>query len=100
MKSLLIPTASHKTSMPDELTTEIYNGILKELELRPPQFNLKKIRKAFFSTTNRPFIVIPVIKEYSIKDDDLYSGKKALYLNFELPRGSYGTMLIKRLLAK
>jgi len=100
MKSLLIPTASHKTSMPDELTTEIYNGILKELELRPPQFNLKKIRKAFFSTTNRPFIVIPVIKEYSIKDDDLYSGKKALYLNFELPRGSYGTMLIKRLLAE
>ncbi len=100
MKGLFIPTASQKTSMPDELTAEIYNNILKELELKPSDFNLKKIRKAFFSSTVRPLIVVPDIKEYSINDDKIYNGRKALYIHFGLPRGSYGTMLVKRLMAK
>lgn len=99
LKGLLIPTASHKTEMPDELTGEIYNNLLKEMELRPSMFNLKKIRTAFFSSTVRPLVVIPELKDYGIQDDELYKGKKALYLHFELPRGSYGTMFIKRLFA-
>ena len=33
----------------------------------------------------------------SIADDELNPGRQALTLAFELPRGSYATMLIKRL---
>ncbi len=99
LTELLIPTASHKTEMPDELTAEIYNNILKEMDLRPSMFNLKKIRSAFFSSTQRPLVVTPWLKDYAVRDDKLYQGKKLLYLNFELPRGSYGTMFIKRIFA-
>ncbi len=99
LKGLVIPTASQRAVMPDELTGEIYNNILKERELKPSMFNLKKIRKAFFKSTPRPLIVIPVIKEYSDMDDELYRGRRCLYIHFELPRGSYGTMFIKRILA-
>ncbi|MCX7793249.1 MAG: tRNA pseudouridine(13) synthase TruD [Thermodesulfovibrionales bacterium] len=99
LRSLIIPTASHKAQMPDELTEVIYNNILKEMELKPSMFNLKKIRAAFFSSTPRPFVVIPDLKGYDIRDDEVYQNRKALYLHFELKRGSYGTMFIKRLMA-
>lgn len=99
LKELLMPTASHKAEMPDELAEEIYNNILKEMELKPSMFNLKKIRTAFFTSTERPLVVIPDLRDWSIQDDELYKGKKALYLHFDLPRGSYGTMFIKRLFA-
>lgn len=99
LKTLQIPLASSKAKISDATVERIYNEILNERQIRPAQFNLKKIRQAFFKSTQRAVIVIPKIN-YKIEDDEIYQGKKKLLLEFVLPRGSYATMVIKRIFAK
>lgn len=98
-KSLEIPTPSSKAKMPHDFIEKIYNEILSEREIKPSQFNLKKIRQSFFKSVPRQILVISNIL-YKIRDDEVYKGKKKLILGFILPRGSYATMLIKRIFAK
>lgn len=100
VKNLLLPTPSKNAKMPDSISEKIYKEILEERGIKPSHFNLKKIRTYYFKSVQRPFVVIPEIKEFQLTDDEIYTGKKSLYLHFELPRGSYGTMLIKRLAAE
>jgi len=99
LKDLSLPLASSKTKMPNELTDKIYREIIEERGIKPAYFNLRKFRKVYFKPTERKVVVIPQIKNFSLSDDEIYKGKRILYLNFSLPRGSYGTMLIKRLMA-
>ncbi len=96
----LLPTPSQNAKMPDTLAERFYQEILTEHQLMPSSFNLGKIRTAFFKSNPRPLIIIPAISRAEVEDDELYSGKKKLILEFKLPRGSYGTMLIKRLTAR
>lgn len=99
LKNLEIPLASSKAEISDAFVEEIYNEILSERQIRPAQFNLKKIRQSFFKSVPRAVLVIPKI-QYNIGDDEIYEGKKKLILGFILPRGSYATMVIKRIFAK
>ncbi|MCX7661327.1 MAG: tRNA pseudouridine(13) synthase TruD [Candidatus Omnitrophica bacterium] len=99
LKDLKLPLASSKTEIPEEVCRNLYEQILREHNLKPPLFNLRRFRKAYFKPTLREVIVLPQIKEFHSLDDQLYPHKKALYLEFSLPAGSYATMLIKRLFA-
>lgn len=98
LKTLSIPTAAHNTKMPDGFSAEIYAGLLKSRSIEKPMFNKIKIRRAFFKANDRPLIVVPSDLQLDIREDELYVGKKKAVLKFTLPRGSYATMLIKRLL--
>ncbi|MBI5328792.1 MAG: tRNA pseudouridine(13) synthase TruD [Deltaproteobacteria bacterium] len=100
LTELILPTASQNAKMPDEFTENLYAEILNEHKLQMVCFNLRKIKTAFFKSSPRSLIIIPLIHAGEIEDDELYSGRKKLCLDFELPRGSYGTMLIKRLMVK
>ncbi|WP_297209408.1 MULTISPECIES: tRNA pseudouridine(13) synthase TruD [Thermodesulfovibrio] len=100
LENLKIPTASSKVTMPDKLTESIYNALLKERDVKPSMFNLRKIRHAFFKSVEREVLIKPQQFEYEIREDEIYEGKRKLILKFILPRGSYATMLIKRLFAK
>jgi len=97
---LQIPTASSKLKMPDEITEKIYKNILNEREVKPSMFNLKKIRQAFFKSVERDVLVKPESFKYTIEDDEVYENRSKITLSFFLPRGSYATMLIKRIFAK
>lgn len=99
LKELVLPTASHNAIMPDNLTETLYKEILDEHQLQPASFVLRRIKTAFFKSSPRSLIMTPKINNSSIEDDELYAGKKKLLLDFELLRGSYATMLIKRLMA-
>ncbi|MCM8827269.1 MAG: tRNA pseudouridine(13) synthase TruD [Candidatus Omnitrophica bacterium] len=100
LKEFLLPLASQKTKMTEEISDKIYRELLDERKLKPSFFNLRKFRKVYFRPTLRKVIVIPEIKEISFFKDELYKNKKVLYLHFRLLRGSYATMLIKRLFAQ
>lgn len=100
LKGLTIPTASSKAKMPDKVTEKIYHEILDERGAKLSMFNLRKLRQAFFKSVDRDVLVIPEEFEYKIEDDEVYEGKRKLFLQFSLPRGSYATMLIKRIFAK
>ncbi len=97
--SLLLPTPSSRARMPDGLTDRLYMEVLEERGLKPSSFNLKRIRTAFFKSSPRRLVLIPEDLEVETGDDELYSGRRKLTLAFFLPRGGYGTMLIKRLMA-
>jgi tRNA pseudouridine13 synthase len=97
LEKLFLPTASSKAKMPDDSVQVIYQQILNENNLRPPMFNLRQIRQAFFKSSPRKATIIPQEVSYDFLDDDLYQGYKKLMLKFILPRGSYATMFIKRI---
>ncbi|MGE5192901.1 MAG: tRNA pseudouridine(13) synthase TruD [Deltaproteobacteria bacterium] len=65
------------------------------LELR--QLRVKYPRDSFFSKGSRAVSVPVANLEAEPADDDLYSGRKKLLLRFDLTRGSYATILVKRL---
>lgn len=100
LRNLTIPTVSSKIKMNDKRVERILNDLLNERGLKPSMFNLRKVRQAFFSSVERDVLTVPQSFEYRVDDDEIYSGKRKLTLQFILPRGSYATMLIKRIFAK
>lgn len=99
LSSIMIPTASHNTKMPDERLAKIYADVLRARSIEKPMFNRLKVRRAFFKTTDRPLIVVPQNFSADVLEDEIYRNEKKAILRFILPRGSYATMLIKRLTA-
>jgi tRNA pseudouridine13 synthase len=57
------------------------------------------LRKPFYSKGDRPVCVMPSALQFSHEDDDRHPRHRKVKLTFELGRGSYATMLVKRLTA-
>jgi tRNA pseudouridine13 synthase len=57
------------------------------------------LRKPFYSKGNRPVCVMPSGLQFSHEDDDRHPLHRKVKLTFDLGRGSYATMLVKRLMA-
>jgi tRNA pseudouridine13 synthase len=58
-----------------------------------------KLRDLFFSRGERAAHLMPIDLTWQQPKDDFHHGAMALTMSFELPRGSYATMLVKRLQA-
>ena len=63
------------------------------------QMRIKGLQKPFFSKGDRLAKITISNLSWSTGDDELNRGRKKLELRFELPRGAYATMLVKRLTA-
>ncbi|MGB7297307.1 MAG: tRNA pseudouridine(13) synthase TruD, partial [Candidatus Aminicenantales bacterium] len=99
--ALEIPTASPKMEFADDLSRSIFDEILKERGLSPGSFRTRALRRVYFRSFQRKALVIPgELDVLSSGMDELHPGKKKWTFSFLLPRGSYGTMLIKRLSLK
>ena len=101
LAGLEIPTAAAKMDLPDELVRSFYQEVLTERGLRPGLFRTKVLRKVYFRSFNRRALVVP--EELRIVDkgeDELHPARKKMTISFFLPRGAYGTMLIKRISVK
>jgi tRNA pseudouridine13 synthase len=97
LKGLSFPIPSSKAIMPQELVRKTYEAILEINGIRPSMFNNIKVRQAFFKSVDRKAIVFPENLTFETAKDELYPGKQKLCLKFSLPRGSFATMLVKRL---
>ncbi|MBI5872901.1 MAG: tRNA pseudouridine(13) synthase TruD [Candidatus Omnitrophica bacterium] len=95
--NLLIPTAASKMKMSGDEIEKITKEVFEENQLATPMFNITKVRQAYFKSTDRRAVAIPEGLATEYADDEAYPGSKKLTLKFSLPRGSYATMLIKRL---
>ncbi|HYF01588.1 MAG TPA: tRNA pseudouridine(13) synthase TruD [Planctomycetota bacterium] len=71
--------------------------ILAEEGVEPRQFRVKKLAKTFFGKGLRDALVAPAGLACVAGPDDLHAGRQKLRLSFELPKGSYATILLKRL---
>jgi tRNA pseudouridine13 synthase len=74
-----------------------FDRVLREENLTPDQFKLKGCRNMFFSRGERPALCLAANLQYIPNPDDTHPGKQKLRLTFDLPRGSYATLLVKRL---
>ncbi len=97
LQDLTIPLPASNIKITDVAIDKIYREVLAERDLKPAWFNIKKIRQAYFKPIERKIIAVPEELSFKSYGDELYKGKNKLELNFFLPRGSFGTMFIKRI---
>lgn len=99
LRALFLPTPASRMIFSDPAIKILYEKIFQENCIKAPMFNLTKIRQAYFKSIDRALIAIPSSLAFESTIDDLYPGKKKLLVGFILPRGSYATMLVKRIFA-
>lgn len=77
----------------------ILQEILAEEKLTLECMKIPGLQKPFFSKGDRPICFVPSNWTLETATDELNANRRKIITRFELPRGSYATMLIKRLTA-
>lgn len=96
--SLPLPSARVKPE-PGAAWVPLVDEVLKAEGLTLAELKIKGMQKPFFSKGERAVGVRPANLSHAAEADDLNPGKRKLTLRFDLPRGSYATMLVKRVTA-
>ncbi len=89
--SLPLPSARLKVSSPD------LDAVLADEGLTLSTLKVPGLQKPYFSKGDRPACLRPSGTTWAADDDDLNRGRRKLTLAFDLPRGCYATMIVKRL---
>ena len=98
VSDLQLPLHTARNHLDDDDPRKPYfDRILTEEGLTLEQFKLKGFRKLFFSKGERPAWCFPRDLEARQAKDEEHPRRQKLTLNFELPRGSYATLLVKRI---
>lgn len=93
---LPLPSARLKPP-PDTDWLPLVEEVLAEEGLTLAKLKVPGMDKPFFSKGDRAGCVRPVGLSVEPADDELNRGRRKLTLRFDLPRGSYATMLVKRI---
>ncbi|MBV8879451.1 MAG: tRNA pseudouridine(13) synthase TruD [Planctomycetaceae bacterium] len=96
LAELAIPLITPSQKFEGE-TADIVAAVLREEQVEQRQFRLKKLAKTFFGKGLRDALIAPAGLKSATGDDELNKGRRKLILSFELPRGAYATVLLKRL---
>ncbi len=96
--TLPLPSARVKPE-PGAAWLPVVEAVLAEEGLTLAELKIKGMQKPFFSKGDRAACVRPDGLSSSAAPDELNKGKLKLTLRFDLPRGSYATMLVKRVTA-
>jgi tRNA pseudouridine13 synthase len=94
--ALPLPSARLKIEASDPRAAVI-DAVLAEDGLKLADMKLRGLRKPFFSKGERPALCLPRRLEYEVGEDERRPGRKKLLLAFDLPRGSYATLIVKRI---
>jgi len=94
--SLPLPSARMRLDA-DDSRTNIVQNVLAEDGLTAHQMKIKGIRELFFSKGERAALCMPVDLQGRAEPDERHGGKSKLALTFDLPRGSYATLIVKRI---
>lgn len=96
--SLPLPSARLKFD-PTAPWAAVVAAVLAEEGLPLSEMKVKGMRQPFFSKGDRLGKVPVAGLSHRPGDDELHPGRRKLTLSFELPRGCYATMIVKRLTA-
>ena len=92
-----LPLPSARGKLEDGPTLDLLNSVVAAEGLEKRQLRVKYPRDSFFSKSSRKTIIAVPELEFESTDDDLYPKRKKVRLAFDLPRGCYATILVKRL---
>lgn len=93
---LPLPSARLKP-VPGAAWLPIVEKVLQEEGLALPGLKIKGMQKPFFTKGVRAGCICPAGMSHAVESDELNARKQKLILGFDLPRGSYATMLVKRI---
>jgi tRNA pseudouridine13 synthase len=93
---LPLPTARAKLDAADPRMILIQE-VLKEEGLELRDLKVKGLREWFFSKGDRPALCLPEGITSEISVDERNAEKQKMLLTFDLPRGSYATLVLARL---
>jgi len=97
-KTLHIPLPSARWKPePGSEWAAIAEAVLSDDGLTLAAMKVPGVQKPFFSKGERTGCVWPTGLATEARDDELNRGRKKLLLRFDLPRGCYATMVIKRI---
>jgi tRNA pseudouridine13 synthase len=96
LSSLRLPLPSARLHMEGSPFEALYQRVLAAEGLELRQMRLKYPRDTFFSKGERPAIMQPAELASESEADDLYPRRQKLTIRFTLPRGTYATILVKR----
>lgn len=97
LKQLELPLPSARIDRPEGPIGDLLDGVLAEEKMELRQLRVKYPRDSFFSRGQRAAMISPQNLTSSVQADERYNGRCRLTLSFDLPRGSYATILVKRL---
>jgi tRNA pseudouridine13 synthase len=92
-----IPLPSARTPLADQPWAGLAREVLAEAGLAWEDLRVKHLKDVFLSKGSRPALIFPARLTHQESSDELYPGRRKLAVTFELPRGAYATLLIKRL---
>jgi tRNA pseudouridine13 synthase len=94
--SLPLPSARLKLD-PNAPLAGVVEAVMTEEGIPLDQMRIRGLQKPFFSKGDRPAKITVSNLTWSASRDEFNRGQQKLELHFELPRGSYATMVVKRL---
>ena len=98
LRTLQLPLHSARNHLEEtDARKPYFDRILAEEGVTLDQFKLKGFRSLFFSKGERPAWCFPEELEVRHSADEEHGGKQKLTLGFVLPRGSYATLVVKRI---
>jgi tRNA pseudouridine13 synthase len=92
--SLPLPSARWKPDA-DDPRVPLVEAVLAEEGLTLRQMQVRGVREMFFSRGERMALCRPEGLAAEWADDELLGGRRKLTLRFDLPRGSYATLIVK-----
>src|SRR5262249_4780932 len=97
LAKLQLPLPSARTKLdPSDSRTPLVEAVLTEEGLKRNELKIKAFREPFFAKGERPAVCMPDGLAYETCADERNPGKQKLTLAFDLPRGSYATLIVKR----
>lgn len=92
-----LPLPCARIDRPEGLIGDLLDAVLADEKIELRQIRVKYPRDSFFSKGLRKAVVAPEGLQCEVAEDELSPGRQKLTLSFSLPRGSYATILVKRI---
>ncbi len=96
-RDLSIPLPSARNREPQGILGEGVREVLSDFSLTWDELKIKHLKDIFFSKGLRAAFSYPQEMAASVDDDPLHPGKSTATLSFDLNKGAYATILVKRL---
>jgi tRNA pseudouridine13 synthase len=97
-QTLELPLPSARQHLEEGPLAQLCERVLVSVGMEMRQLRVKYPRDSFFSRGTRAAFFVPTEGCSTVSDDDLYPGKKAVAIHVDQPRGTYATVLIKRVM--
>jgi tRNA pseudouridine13 synthase len=94
---LSIPLPSSRNRLPEGELGRAVESVLSEFQVSWTDLRVRHLKDVFFSKGERPALLRLANLVASAGDDTFHRRRQCVHLNFELEKGSYATILVKRI---